>query len=117
MAKNVTFYLNMKQIGVFIILSTLLFCTPKGPQTFNSSYIGKMKSDLIAIKGAPKEIRVFDNAEAYIYKIKEEYYGKKMPSDKTKNLTPKKIYEIEHIYYINAKEYIYKYQVWKKRIK
>ena len=72
----------MKQIGLIIIATTFLFCTPKGPQTFNSPYIGKTKSDLIAIKGPAKTIKVFDNAEAHIYKTKEEYFGKKVSLEK-----------------------------------
>ena len=107
----------MKQIGLIIIATTFLFCTPKGPQTFNSPYIGKTKSDLIAIKGPAKTIKVFDNAEAHIYKTKEEYFGKKVSLEKNEKLTPKKIFDIEHIYYINEKGYIYKYQVWKKKAK
>ena len=106
----------MKRFGLIFIITTFLFCTPKGPQTFNSPYIGKKKSDLIAIKGVAKQIKIFDKSEAYIYKVKEEYFGKKLPSVDDTTAIPKRVYEIEHIYYINGKGYIYKYQVWKKRI-
>ena len=107
----------MKLVSLFLIFLSLLYCTPKGPQTFNSPFIGKTKSDLISNKGVAKKIKVFDNAEAYIYSTREEYFGKKVSAKKkAKPLVPKKIYEIEQIYYINDKGIIYKYQVWKKRI-
>ncbi|PCJ27234.1 MAG: hypothetical protein COA97_04525 [Flavobacteriales bacterium] len=101
---------------IIIISITLVFCSPKGPQTFDSVFIGKTKSDLIAVKGVAKEIKIFDKSEVYVYTTKEEYYGKKTSANSNKMLTPKKVWEIEHIYYINEKGYIYKYQVWKKRI-
>ena len=65
-----------------------------------------------------KEIKVFDTVEAYIYKTKEAYFGKRTTSKTPDSLLiPKKIVEIEHIYYINKKGIIFKYQVWKKKIK
>ncbi len=106
----------MRYFVLFLIVSSLLFCTPKGPQTFSSPFIGKKKSDLIAIKGVAKKIKVFDKSEAYIYVTREEYFGKKQTLKEGAALVPKKVYEIESIYYINEKGYIYKYQVWKKRI-
>lgn len=106
----------MKKIPILLISFTLLFCTPKGPKTYKSNFVGKTKADLIAAKGVAKEIKIFDNVEAYIYKTREEYFGKITNSKKDKELTPKKVYEIEYIYYINEKGVIYKYQVWKKRV-
>lgn len=106
----------MKQFVILSISFTLLFCTPKGPQTYNSPFVGKTKGELIAAKGIAKEIKIFDKSEAYIYKTREEYFGKIAKSNKEKELTPKKVYEIEYIFYINEKGIIYKYQVWKKRI-
>jgi len=106
----------MKQFAILMFLLSILCCSPKGPQTFDSPFIGKTKSDLIAIKGLAKKIKIFDKSEAHIYITKEEYFGKTTTSN-NKELTPKKTVEIEHIYYINEKGYIYKYQVWKKKIK
>ena len=107
----------MKRVSLFLIFLPLLYCTPKGPQTFDSSYIGKTKSDLISARGIAKKIKVFDNSEAYIYSTREEYFGKKVAAKKkAMPLSPKKIYVIEQIYYINDKGFIYKYQVWKKKI-
>jgi hypothetical protein len=105
----------MKQFITLIFSLSLLFCSPKGPQTFDSHFIGKTKNDLIFAKGPASNIKIFDTSEAYIYKIKEEYFGKKTTSGGNKNLKPKKIIEIEHIYYINKKGFIYKYQIWKKK--
>jgi len=106
----------MKRFYIFLLSLCLLFCTPHGPQSFDSPFIGQTKNDLIRAKGMAKEIKIFNNTEAYIYKTKEEYFGKKSLSADALQ-TPKKIVEIEYIYYINEKGYIYKYQVWKKRIK
>ena len=107
----------MKLPGIFLISLCLCFCTPKGPQTFNSPFLGKTKKDLIAAKGIAKEIKVFDNAEAYIYKTREEFFGKKVVPDKNGNPpVPKRVYIVEYIYYINKDGMVYKYQVWKKRI-
>ena len=80
----------MKQFFTLVLSLSLFFCTPKGPQTYSCPFVGKTKNDLIQSKGVAKEIKIFDNAEAYIYKIKEEYYGKKTLADKNKKLTPKK---------------------------
>lgn len=105
-------------IRTSIILSLLFmfaFCTPKGPQTFKNRLVGKTKQDLIRERGTAHRIKIFDNSEAYIYIKKEEYYGKKS-SDPFKG-KPKKVYEIEYIYYINQEDIIYKYQVWKKKVK
>lgn len=106
----------MKYFFVTLFSLSLFFCTPKSPQTYSSHFVGKTKSDLILSKGIAKEIKIFDNTEAYIYKVREEYFGKKTTTTKDTKLTPKKVVEIEHIYYINEKGVIYKYQVWKKRI-
>ncbi len=105
----------MKQFFAFFICLPLLFCSPKGPVTYKSSFVGQTKAYLIHAKGVAKTIKVFDNSEAYIYKEREEYYGKKTPSDTTAK--PKRAYITEHIYYINDKGIVYKYQVWKKKVK
>lgn len=106
----------MKYFFTILFSLSLFFCTPKGPQTYSSPFVGKTKNDLILSKGIAKEIKIFDNTEAYIYKVREEYFGKKTTTSKDTKLIPKKVVEIEHIYYINEKGIIYKYQVWKKRI-
>jgi len=107
----------MKILGILIISFSLIFCTPKGPQTYSSPYVGKTKSELIATKGIAKTIKIFDKTEAYIYKTREEYFGKKITlNDQDSSVLPKKVFDIEHIYYINEQGIIYKYQVWKKRI-
>lgn len=106
----------MKWITILLFPICLIFCTPKGPQTFDSPFIGKTKTELIAAKGIAKRIKLFDKAEAHIYILREEYYGKKESLDDISNLNPKKVVEIEHIYYINNEGLIYKYQVWKKQI-
>jgi len=108
----------MKQCFAVIFALNLLFCTQKGPKTYLSPFIGKSKTDLIRAKGIAKEIKIFDKTEAYIYKTKEAYFGRKTNSNNPDTLaSPKKVIEIEHIYYINANGIIYKYQVWKKKIK
>jgi len=106
----------MRQLIILLFSLSLLFCTPKGPQTFDSPFIGQTKSELIAAKGIAKEIKIFDNSEAHIYKVREEYYGNKLSTEEISKLEPKKIVEIEHIYYINNEGLIYKYQIWKKRV-
>ena len=100
----------------YFLLITLLFfsCSPKGPITYSSPLVGKTKTQLIKEKGVAKKIKLFENAEAYIYTTVEEYYGNKTITPETK---PKKVVEIEHIYYIDANNVVYKYQVWKKKIK
>ena len=109
---------NMKSFVILLISFTLLCCSPKGPQTFDSPFIGKTKNELIAAKGVAKEIMIFDKSEAYVYKTREEYFGNIKP-DQTNDsaLVPKKITITEHIYYINEKGIVYKYQVWKKKAK
>ena len=106
----------MKPFFIFIFSFTLLCCSQKGPQTFDSPFIGKTKNDLTFTKGTASKIKIFEDSEAYIYITKEEYFGKKTTAKNNKDLKPKKTIEIEHIYYINKKGYIYKYQVWKKRL-
>jgi hypothetical protein len=106
----------MKKFVAYFIPFFLLFCSPKGPQTFSSPFVGKTKNDLISIKGEAKEIKFFDKSEAYIYKTREEYFGKTKRLNNKDSLVPKKIFITEYIYYINEKGYIYKYQVWKKRV-
>lgn len=109
---------TMKTLVVAIILTVIFGCTPKGPQTFDNPMVGKTRAELIAAKGAANEVKIYDNAEVFIYKTKEEYYGKKPPVDKEGNLRkPKEIVVIEYIYYINEEEKVYKYQVWRKRYK
>lgn len=105
----------MKNFLYFLFVLSFSFCTPKGPQTFSSPFLGKTKSDLILSKGSPTQIKIYDKSEIYIYKTKEEYYGKKPPISKSGEvIKPKKTTIIEYIYYINSEEVIYKYQVWKK---
>ena len=106
----------MKRFVVVLFSLSLIFCSPKGPQTFDSPFIGKTKSDLISSKGIAKEIQIFDESEAHIYKVREEYFGNKVSLKDISKSTPKKVIEIEHIYYINNDGLIYKYQVWKKRV-
>lgn len=99
----------------FILIFVFVFgCSPKGPITYSSPLVGKTKTQLIKEKGVAKKIKIFDNAEAYIYTTVEEYFGKKEITPESK---PKKIVAIEHIYYINANDTVYKYQVWKKKVK
>lgn len=104
---------------VFWLLITLLFigCTPKGPQTFSSPFVGKTVQELILSKGNPTEIKNFDTAQSYIYKSREEYFGKIKYDTIPDSMQPKKIISIEHIYYINTQNIVYKYQIWKKEIK
>lgn len=111
--------LRAMRLAVLFILTTIIYsCTPKGPQTFDSPYVGKSREELILAKGVANEVKIYDNAEVFIYKTKEEYYGKKPPVDKEGNLRkPKEIVVIEYIYYINEEEKVYKYQVWRKRYK
>lgn len=98
----------------FISIFILFFgCSPKGPITYSSPLVGKTKAQLIKEKGVAKKIKLFENAEAYIYTTVEEYYGNKIITPETK---PKKVVEIEHIYYIDANNVVYKYQVWKKKV-
>jgi hypothetical protein len=111
--------LRIMRLTILSILISIIFgCTPKGPQTFDSPYVGKSREELIAAKGAANEVKIYDNAEVFIYKSKEEYYGKRPPIDKGGDLRkPKEIVVIEHIYYVNNNGKIYKYQVWRKRYK
>ncbi|MBW6482040.1 MAG: hypothetical protein K0B10_03165 [Vicingaceae bacterium] len=105
----------MRYFFYLLFVLSFTFCTPKGPQTFSSPFIGKTKAELISSKGSPTQIKIYDKSEIYIYKSKEEYYGKKQPISKNGEVVkPKKTSIIEYIYYINDKEIIYKYQVWKK---
>lgn len=118
---NHVFFLSLRAMKL-AVLSILLFiiysCTPKGPQTFDSPYIGKSREELIVAKGVANEIKIYDNSEVFIYKTKEEYYGKKPPVDKDGNIRkPKELVVIEYIYYINNDGKVYKYQVWRKRYK
>lgn len=106
----------MKQTLIVIFSLSLLFCSPKGPQDFDSPFIGKTKADLIFSKGPASKIKIFDKSEAYIYITKEEYFGSKAEPKNNDELKPKKTIEIESIYYINKKGFVYKYQVWKKRL-
>lgn len=104
----------MKLLYFILIVLFVFGCSPKGPVTYSSPLVGKTKTQLIKEKGVAKKIKIFDNAEAYIYTTIEEYFGNKTITPETK---PKKTVEIEHIYYINANDTVYKYQVWKKPIK
>jgi hypothetical protein len=107
----------MKNLLILVFTLPLLFCSPKGPVTYKSSFVGQSKSYLISSKGPATTVKVFDNSEAHIYIEKEEYYGKETYSDDNVMMIPKKINITEHIYYINEKDIVYKYQVWKKRVK
>lgn len=108
---------NLKLIVTTYVSLILISCSPKGPKTHPSSFIGKTKGELVSVKGMAKTIKVFDKAEAHIYKIREEYFGKKGSFTENKNLIPKRVVSIEHIYYINQNGFVYKYQVWKKKVK
>ena len=107
----------MKLVASLLITLSLLFCSPKGPVTYKSSFVGQSKAVLISAKGKAKTVKVFDTSEAYIYTEREEYFGKKIQSDDNVMEKKKKIYVTEHIYYINDKGIVYKYQVWKKKTK
>jgi hypothetical protein len=107
----------MKRFSLFFLISILSFCTPKGPQTFNNPLVGKTKQELIDSRGKAKEVRVSGSNYIYIYKVKEEYYGKKEKLDNNQKPIVKKKYIIEYIYYINKEGIIYKYQVWRKKVK
>ncbi len=108
--------LSMKKVSFFFLITLLLACSPKGPQTFDNPYVGKTKSEIISTRGKPAEIKVYDDVEVYIYKRREECFRKAPSSDKEKDLTPYRVYSIEQIYYVNSDDVIYKYQVWRKRI-
>lgn len=105
----------MRMLLTLFFTLPLLFCSPKGPVTYKSSFVGKSKTTLIQAKGMAKTVKVFDNSEAYIYSEKEEFFGKKIQSDENVMTLPKKTTITEHIYYINEKGIVYKYQVWKKK--
>ena len=104
----------MKIIYFILITYVICSCSPIGPITYSSPIVGKTKTQLISEKGVAKKIKLFENAEAYIYTTREEYFGKK---EITPYMQPKKIVEIEHIYYIDSNNVVYKYQVWKKKLK
>ncbi|MCB9174465.1 MAG: hypothetical protein H6589_07635 [Flavobacteriales bacterium] len=104
----------MKFLYFILIVLFVFGCSPKGPITYSSPLVGKTKTQLIKEKGVAKKIMIFDNSEAYIYTTIEEYFGNKPTTPESK---PKKTVAIEHIYYINANDTVYKYQVWEKKIK
>jgi len=106
----------MKKAFFFFLITLLIACAPRGPQTFDNPYVGKTKSDIISSRGKPAEIKVYDDVEVYIYKRREECYRKAPSSNKDKDIAPYRVYSIEQIYYINANNTIYKYQSWRKRI-
>tara|TARA_R110001592_G_scaffold339875_1_gene627795 strand:- start:98 stop:424 length:327 start_codon:yes stop_codon:yes gene_type:complete len=105
----------MKYFATFILFVFLLSCSPKGPQTYSSPFVGKHKNQLITEKGIAKTIKVYPDYEIYIYTIREEYFGNKNPEIDT-NIKPSKGFDIEHIYYIDSTQTVYKYQVWKKKV-
>lgn len=107
----------MKWLSLLFLFSLLSFCTPKGPQTFTSSFIGKTKMELIDSKGKASEIRMNGTNRIYIYKTREEYYGKKEKLNKNGQPIAKKTFIIEYIFYINKENIIYKYQVWRRKKK
>lgn len=102
-------------IFILAISFGMLCCTPKGPQTFESTYIGKNEAYLLKMKGAPEHVKNFSDSKAYIYITKEDYFGKN-PKNLDPQAEPKKRFEIEYIYYINKEGVIYKYQVWRKKV-
>ena len=105
----------MKLLFSFIFIAFLIGCSPKGPQTYSSPLVGKSKNHLISAKGVAQKIKIYQDSEIYIYTTKEEYFGNKNP-ETDKNAKPGKVFDIEHIYYINADQTVYKYQVWKKKV-
>jgi hypothetical protein len=107
--------MRMKCFSTFILFIFIFSCSPKGPQTYSSPFVGKSKNQLIAEKGIAKTIKVYADYEIYIYTIREEYFGEKNP-EINKSTTPKKVFDIEHIYYIDSSQTVYKYQVWKKKV-
>ena len=104
-----------KWLFLSLFMISMICCTPKGPQTFTSPYIGKTKQELYQSMGKPTEIKKTEKAEIIIYRKREEYYGKKNPETSSKEVVPKKVFIIERIYYANSTGEIYKYQVWKKK--
>lgn len=107
----------MKILWLLVLLLVFISCTPKGPQTFSSPFIGKTTQELTFEKGSPTEIKNFGDTHAYIYKVKEEYFGNIKKDTISNSLQPKKTISIEYIYYINNQNIVYKYQIWKKEIK
>ena len=105
----------MSKFLLIILVVLMAACSPKGPVTFASPLVGKSRIELIKEKGTAQKVKVFDNSEAYIYVVKEAYFGK--IKEITPETKPKQVVEIEHIYYIDANNMVYKYQVWKKKIK
>jgi hypothetical protein len=102
----------MYRVFSLLTIIFLFSCTPKGPQTFDSGYIGKSEQYLY---GSPNEIKNFADSKAYIYVSREDYFGKN-PKNLTSDTPPKKRFVIEFIYYINKEGTIYKYQVWRKKV-
>ncbi len=107
----------MKWLSLLFLCTSLSFCSPKGPQTFNNPFVGKSKQELIDSKGLAKDIRTSGTNEIHIYKTYEGYYGKKEKLNKNQQPILKKKYIIEYIYYINKEGLVYKYQVWRKKVK
>lgn len=105
----------VRQLFFISIFALLVACSPEGPVTYTSPLVGKSKVELLKEKGAAQKIKIFDNAEAYIYVVREAYFGK--IKEITSETKPKQQVEIEHIYYIDDNNMVYKYQVWKKKIK
>lgn len=105
----------MSKFLLIILVVLMVACSPKGPVTFASPLVGKSRIELIKEKGTAQKVKIFDNSEAYIYVVKEAYFGKN--KEITAETKPKQVVEIEHIYYIDANNMVYKYQVWKRKIK
>ncbi len=105
----------MRLFFFILIFVATIACSPEGPITYTSPLVGKSKVQLVKEKGTAQKIKVFENSEAYIYVVKEAYFGKN--KEVTAETKPKQVVEIEHIYYIDANNMVYKYQVWKKKIK
>lgn len=105
----------MKLMPLILFAFVLFSCFPKGPKTYTSQLVGKTKNQLISAKGVAKKIKIYKDSEVYIYTVREAYYGKKNP-EIDQSVKPKKVVDIEHIYYINAEGIVYKYQVWEKKV-
>ena len=106
--------MDMKYLFIIVLSLFIFSCSPKGPQTYSSPFVGKSKNQLIKEKGIAKKIKVYSDYEIYIYTVKEEYFGNRNP-EVNPNIKPTKVFDIEHIYYIDSTQTVYKYQVWKKK--
>jgi len=106
---------NLKWIAILFLSLSLFFCTPKGPQTYKSAFVGKTKQDLM-LKGLLKKLRFLMAQKLIFILFVKSILAKTKKLKQTGSLKPKKIYDIEHIYYTDKKGVVYKYQVWKKKV-